>query len=351
MSSFLCPRCRAGCCELRRRQAVGQLRDPFLCPRCRAGCCELQAFNAFLRFSAFLCPRCRAGCCEQQQHGPSRPPVRVSMPSMSGWVLRGRGEKEGVGVQSFLCPRCRAGCCEPKLVVMLLLIGVSMPSMSGWVLRGSSYRRPSRGRGNVSMPSMSGWVLRELFLGAAAERGRFYALDVGLGVARARCSSALSLRHGFYALDVGLGVARRGYQEGAGLAWFLCPRCRAGCCEAQSVGQPKYANRFYALDVGLGVASALASAGAAECRHCFYALDVGLGVARQGQRHPAARRVSMPSMSGWVLRVRANPANLVLFFTFLCPRCRAGCCEEALGRKPGLERCFYALDVGLGVAS
>ena len=62
----------------------------------------------------------------------------------------------------------------------------------------------------VSMPSMSGWVLRGTNVKrfAASSRG-FYALDVGLGVARHVPSLPWpQLKGRFYALDVGLGVAR-----------------------------------------------------------------------------------------------------------------------------------------------
>ena len=60
------------------------------------------------------------------------------------------------------------------------------------------------------MPSMSGWVLRGRH---RSPRGRlqvrFYALDVGLGVARyVTTPGVLKEYSSFYALDVGLGVAR-----------------------------------------------------------------------------------------------------------------------------------------------
>src|SRR6266508_2210537 len=86
---------------------------------------------------------------------------------------------------------------------------------------------------------------------------------------------------------------------------FLCPRCRAGCCEAAPSD----------LDAGDG--------------ERFYALDVGLGVARL-QTFCAMRDsldVSMPSMSGWVLRGSLVVEVCSTAVPFLCPRCRAGCCE------------------------
>src|SRR6266508_3833982 len=109
------------------------------------------------------------------------------------------------------------------------------------------------------MPSMSGWVLRGQAQGGGhRQRQRFYALDVGLGVARfPNSNQGWAMRDG-----------------------FLCPRCRAGCCEGGG-----------RLPICCSVPR-------------FYALDVGLGVARPVRLHPDGRMagVSMPSMSGWVLR-------------------------------------------------
>src|SRR6266508_4666954 len=131
--------------------------------------------------------------------------LTVSMPSMSGWVLRAAGRRAR-GLLQFLCPRCRAGCCELRRLV-----------------------------------------------------------------------------------------------GGVGCLWFLCPRCRAGCCEDTGflAGGGRYG--FYALDVGLGVARSRYQPVERVCLPGFYALDVGLGVARVGTR--------------W--RPSSTPA-------FLCPRCRAG---------------------------
>src|SRR6266508_3340133 len=84
----------------------------------------------------------------------------------------------------------------------------------------------------------------------------------------------------------------------------------------------------------------------------FYALDVGLGVASCRSESARCTSVSMPSMSGWWLRGRGQVADLLFCTPFLCPRCRAGCCEASSSpsRRPD-GWCSYALDVGLGGAS
>jgi hypothetical protein len=87
---------------------------------------------------------------------------------------------------------------------------------------------------------------------------------------------------------------------------FLCPRCRAGLCDAHAdpTGLGSVAiTCFYALDVGLGFATELAALPGWNPMG-FYALDVGLGFATcaVGDRDDGRRRVSMPSMSGWALR-------------------------------------------------
>jgi len=64
------------------------------------------------------------------------------------------------------------------------------------------------------MPSMSGWVLRGHSSASRCDRHGFYALDVGLGVAR-QAKRLGPIRNSFYALDVGLGVAS--YQRSKGI--------------------------------------------------------------------------------------------------------------------------------------
>jgi hypothetical protein len=138
--------------------------SPFLCPRCRAQYCDwpLRVDGEFY-ICPFLCPRYRADSATSGYRTERQ--VRcsgVSMPSVSGGVLRCRrpGEKgtrheflcpryrAGVATDvkihelndtpaTFLCPRCRAGYCdrrrnrpfdtEPS--------SVSMPSVSSGLLR------------------------------------------------------------------------------------------------------------------------------------------------------------------------------------------------------------------------
>ena len=61
----------------------------FLCPRFRAGLCDIRDMrksNACI--GKFLCPRFRAGLCDRRGYGDKRSGVHVSIPSVSGWALR-----------------------------------------------------------------------------------------------------------------------------------------------------------------------------------------------------------------------------------------------------------------------
>ena len=91
----------------------------------------------------------------------------------------------------------------------------------------------------------------------------------------------------------------------------------------------------------------------------FYALNVGRGIAtgHDGDGTCRARAsVSMPSMSGGVLRpVGVSALDDEWTQTrFLCPQCRAGYCDRMQSRfVDGLyhQHCFYALNVGRGIAT
>jgi len=143
---------------------------------------------------------------------------------------------------------------------------------------------------------------------------------------------------------------------------FLCPRRRAGVCDDAPyiIGQA-LACRFYALGVGLGFATRSWPTSRASRSSRFYALGVGLGFATSSACACASSpagfyalgvglgfatasfcglrllldRVSMPSVSGWGLRprraaYRGSPPDV-----FLCPRCRAGVCDDSswLGKR------------------
>jgi len=91
-----------------------------------------------------------------------------------------------------------------------------MPSTSGGVLRRRHLHRDTRLHWLVSMPSTSGGVLRpDLDLQRRSSHAiRFYALDVGRGVATRILLWILLVCLGFYALDVGRGVATDTISEG-----------------------------------------------------------------------------------------------------------------------------------------
>ena len=88
----------------------------------------------------------------------------------------------------------------------------------------------------------------------------------------------------------------------------------------------------------------------------FYALGIGLGIATLMSLVLALleHMVSMPSVSGWALRHADTVASKIpLKDGFLCPRYRAGHCDQwhsaALDRAR--DGCFYALGIGLGIAT
>ena len=160
---FLCPRYRAGLCDVPmvitfRRSSFYALdiglgfatsgcttrwsarSKRFLCPRYRAGLCDgTLLHNLDTHMLLFLCPRYRAGLCDHA-------------------IVQGPVQLINFG---FLCPRYRAGLCDCTLpsVTSGANAVVSMPSISGWALRRSRPARTSSAA-TVSMPSISGWALR-----------------------------------------------------------------------------------------------------------------------------------------------------------------------------------------------
>src|ERR1022692_4648825 len=180
----------------------------------------------------------------------------------------------------------------------------------------------------LSMPSMSGGALRHSI-----------------------SDTVSSTPNRFYALDVGRGFATTGSGERSAGSTFLCPRCRAGLCD----------NRFWRAVGWVNVSMPSMSGGALRRRILplepaatvrFYALDVGRGFATQHLRH--REQYAQP---------------------FLCPRCRAGLCDNRFWRavgwvnvsmpsmsggalrrrilplEPAATVRFYALDVGRGFAT
>jgi hypothetical protein len=106
----------------------------------------------------------------------------------------------------------------------------------------------------------------------------FYALLVGLLVARCQPRNTESTtKSRFYALLVGLLVARTKTSGSRNAAPFLCPLSRATRCEKATACIPARSNRFYL--VGLLVARSRTSILSTPAQS-FYALLVGLLVAR-----------------------------------------------------------------------
>ena len=92
----------------------------FLCPRCRAGLCNLMSWLIWLGVDIeFLCPRCRAGLCNK--------PI---VPSVMGTASK------------FLCPRCRAGLCNGCLprASVTWAFGVRCAILAGTACPGKGFR-------------------------------------------------------------------------------------------------------------------------------------------------------------------------------------------------------------------
>jgi hypothetical protein len=149
------------------------------------------------------------------------------------------------------------------------------------------------------MPSMSGWVLRLDYIHNCqvihctflCPRSRAGSCDAAVPQDPRRTPPR------FYALDVGLDVATAQVIPPVVFLvfQFLCPRCRAGCCDTprRSLTSSKAHPSFNALDVGLGLATR-----------------------RVHQRGPRGVSVSMPWMSGWGVATRLVLV-LVRLFSFL----------------------------------
>jgi hypothetical protein len=109
----------------------------FLCPRCRAGLCNL-CFTPSVRLAPFLCPRCRAGLCDGSIFA-----IPVSF--------------------LFLYPRCRAGLCDPRSTTQSTATSLSFYALDvgrGFATLACNQR--AQRRAEVSMPSMSGGALRRM---------------------------------------------------------------------------------------------------------------------------------------------------------------------------------------------
>ena len=157
------------------------------------------------------------------------------MPSVSGWALRpviqamrswglegfyalgiGLGfatyrnlhELQALGI-SFLCPRYRAGLCDEALLVYQheLVAPGFMPSVSGWALRPEVTVKHCRDRDGVSMPSVSGWALRHYEVRRRVLVAKFLCPRYRAGLCDALYFSIVDRPGGFYALGIGLGFA------------------------------------------------------------------------------------------------------------------------------------------------
>jgi hypothetical protein len=114
----------------------------------------------------------------------------------------------------------------------------------------------------------------------------------------------------------------------------LCPRCRAGLCDRNHdpfphrghVSMPSVSG--WALRLIAVICDFLLVTGG------FYALGVGLGSATiPGIAKIQSSGVSMPSVSGWALRQVLITCLRKVSARFLCPRCRAGLCHGCRGHR------------------
>jgi hypothetical protein len=164
------------------------------------------------------------------------------------------------------------------------------------------------------MPSVSGWALRlpggigfELRPERYPDTG-FYALGIGLGFATmSRAKRSTSAR--FYALGIGLGFATNG----------------------SLISSAVHQKGFYALGIGLGFAT-------------------GVGIVVLWVAHVY---VSMPSVSGWALRLHRLTSPRYVDGNVSMPSV-SGWALRPTGQIRGVPRAlqrFYALGIGLGFAT
>ena len=320
--------------QRRTRSPTGTL--PFLCPRCRAGLCDFNDGQGHPRVPAVSMPSMSGGALRHGDRLSATIIRTVSMPSMSGGALRPRRRQQAArsGTGFYALDVGRGFATRQPVRLSIERAAVSMPSMSGGALRRVDPLRVRR-HAKVSMPSMSGGALRHRphLVSPCARNPRFYALDVGRGFATRAC------------------ICRRS------LLGFLCPRCRAGLCDADRVGSARDATAVSMPSMSGGALRPLVATGASWSQdRRFYALDVGRGFATtparrlassvlavsmpsmsggalrpqdaSSKRHRDDRAVSMPSMSGGALRPGTTVVAELHGRTFLCPRCRAGLCDD-----------------------
>ncbi len=168
-------------------------------------------------------------------------------------------------------------------------------------------------------------LARQPLAGEIAIRTRFYALMIGLGLARGRKEVGPS-PHSFYALMIGLGLARKNIIVCAARNRFLCPHDRAGVSEPMKRAKLASHMRFYALMIGLGLARPLDPTGG-QYPELFLCPHDRAGVSEPHLKcHPTCGSA------------------------FLCPHDRAGVSEESLQGGKLRGKGFYALMIGLGLA-
>src|ERR1035441_5583489 len=124
-----------------------------------------------------------------------------------------------------------------------------MPSVSGWALRPTAMKWPCPTQASFLCPHIGLGFATRLGFEYLGRHASFYALDIGLGFATHRRRVRRGLRrpnlraegaagHCFYALDIGLGFATAVPFElhSGGRVTFLCPRYRAGLCDPEYYG-------------------------------------------------------------------------------------------------------------------
>ena len=174
LASFLCPRYRAGLCDCTSTwtsslsgsagsfYALGiglgfatyspserfeqDAQIVFLCPRYRAGLCDLRS-RLCGSTSSFYALGIGLGFVTRILPGRQRPALAGSFYALGiglGFATP-RGRLACLASLRFLCPRSRAGPCDPQgLLPDPAADGVSMPSVSGWALWRSSWATSSR---------------------------------------------------------------------------------------------------------------------------------------------------------------------------------------------------------------
>ena len=241
------------------------------------------------------------------------------------------------GSSQFLCPRCRAGFYRrssgatgtPCGGTSFYALGVGLVftvARTSWTLTATSSSIYAPGVGLVfTGDDRVATTLAEMFLCPRCRAGLCSGLRPGAG---------MDGRRRFYALGVGLVLTEVRRPVHHGHKKFLCPRCRAGlygagfckmCYAAAIVSMPSVSGWSLRMEAAY-ILNDLNEFLCPRCRAGLYGREINAKLHR-------IDKVSMPSVSGWSLRTPTRRRQPTRRSPFLCPRCRAGLLRDHAGER------------------